>query len=585
MLQIFFNYIKISLIASTIVLLIIMVTPLTKKRYSNRWRYYVWIMVSVMLIIPFNLSIKNAPINIKPQSIQNIVIGRDISENIEPVQPIEKQGDYNDTTQNSSVFNIHHIIWLWLIVAVLYLIKNYISYFRYKKDIFRWCYSCDDETKSVFEQTKKQLNINKDIELLKCDYINSPMLIGLFKTKVLVSKGDFSKEDLKHIFLHELTHYSRWDIGIKMFILFAKAIHWFNPFVHIMSKMANEDIEICCDYDAIKKQDSKNGKDYIKTVFKVMKLNGNRKVILSTNFNGGKNRMKAILEYNKKRKGKLLLIGMIVLLLSSQLLIACNDSKSDIEKQKQESKEYIIKDLGYAISLPKSIADNVKIDRNGETVSIDTKFGGTLVFITRYSKKDYPDRKALDKFIEETSPVYLIYLGETEKDYVCYNFPSDVQYDLNDKAMTKKYKDLIKMFDDKSIAFRALSKEESDSKNIIGYVKKYDKNTNSLAIDEVEWLTEEDSDRIKELGYDIDADLPNGFIIHNADNKVSEYVLDENAKFTILKYIGSGEAVSADKDSFIKRVKEWKEFDSEGMLIKITLKDNKVTNVIEQYVP
>lgn len=150
-----------------------------------------------------------------------------------------------------------------------------------------------------------------------------------------------------------------------------------------------------------------------------------------------------------KRRAKVLLISMLVFLLASQLLVACTENK--------ENKEYVNKDLGYAITLPSSIKDDVEINvnKNG-TLSVETKFAGTLISVTNYAKEDYSDKEALNKYIKDEAPVKLIYLGETEKDFICYSFASDVQYDENDKEKAKKYNDMVQIIKDKGVGFKVV---------------------------------------------------------------------------------------------------------------------------------
>ena len=67
------------------------------------------------------------------------------------------------------------------------------------------------------------------------------MVTGFFQTVLLLPREDYSEQELEMIIRHELVHYKRHDIAYKMLLMFAVAVHWFNPLVWIMTQEANKD--------------------------------------------------------------------------------------------------------------------------------------------------------------------------------------------------------------------------------------------------------------------------------------------------------------------------------------------------------
>lgn len=59
-------------------------------------------------------------------------------------------------------------------------------------------------------------------------------------------------------------------------------------------------------------------------------------------------------------------------------------------------------------------------------------------------------------------------------------------------------------------------------------------NDHILYVDEVEIITSEDERRIKELGLDQDADMPEGYYIYNADTEYREYELTDKTTYTFV---------------------------------------------------
>lgn len=68
--------------------------------------------------------------------------------------------------------------------------------------------------------------------------------------------------------------------------------------------------------------------------------------------------------------------------------------------------------------------------------------------------------------------------------------------------------------------------EEIESERMIAYVKYYDPETNVIGVDEIEWVTIDDTERIKELNINVKRDMPNNYYMHNASKEIVEIQLD-----------------------------------------------------------
>ena len=77
--------------------------------------------------------------------------------------------------------------------------------------------------------------------------LTTPLLAGLFHTKLYLPATGYSAEERKLVFYHELTHYCHRDLWYKMLLRICATIYWFNPFLLIMLKEADKDIENLCD--------------------------------------------------------------------------------------------------------------------------------------------------------------------------------------------------------------------------------------------------------------------------------------------------------------------------------------------------
>ena len=290
----FKTYIEITIGMSIVILLMLVLSNFLSNKYTAKWKYIVWLCVAIRLLVPINYNSLETLINITPPETKiGISMSFDKNNNdnsypisIYPVNPNKSISnvDANQSTQinspskeveqknASSINNEISIVDLlkniWVIGMILFgmfYITNYLAFvFMIKKHLVKFdSLICDD--------VKKELNIHNKIDVYKCTLIDSPVLIGFFKPKILMPEIEYNDSELKLIFKHELTHYKRKDIWYKTVLVLANVIHWFNPFVYIMRRCADKDIEYTCDDFVTKDLNLDDRKNYSRVILKTMK--------------------------------------------------------------------------------------------------------------------------------------------------------------------------------------------------------------------------------------------------------------------------------------------------------------------------
>ena len=73
MLSLFQNLVEVTLSSSVFIAVLLLLLPLIHKKYTAKWRYWVWLVLAVRLLVPFSPSLPRTPIEITPPS-QNIVL-------------------------------------------------------------------------------------------------------------------------------------------------------------------------------------------------------------------------------------------------------------------------------------------------------------------------------------------------------------------------------------------------------------------------------------------------------------------------------------------------------------------------------
>lgn len=97
------------------------------------------------------------------------------------------------------------------------------------------------------QEVCRDKRIRRMPELRQNAGLTTPLLAGLFHTKLYLPATGYSAEERKLVFYHELTHYVHGDLWYKMLLRICASIYWFNPFLLIMLKEADKDIENLCD--------------------------------------------------------------------------------------------------------------------------------------------------------------------------------------------------------------------------------------------------------------------------------------------------------------------------------------------------
>ena len=91
--------------------------------------------------------------------------------------------------------------------------------------------------------------LNRKISGRQSDRISSPLTYGFFRSVILMPKNTdwHNEEQLHYVFLHEWKHIQRNDLFIKLLMVIAVCVHWFNPLVWVMWILLNRDLELACD--------------------------------------------------------------------------------------------------------------------------------------------------------------------------------------------------------------------------------------------------------------------------------------------------------------------------------------------------
>ena len=131
------------------------------------------------------------------------------------------------------------------------------------------------------------------------------------------------------IFRHELTHYKRGDLWLKLLLVAARSVHWFNPLVRLLTRFAQEDIELACDDAVVRGMDGSQRRAYGETILRSAQAQAQRRALVSC-FTGDKEtlmrRFEGLFDKRAKKRGAALIVAAAVLVASLGCAVSVGES-------------------------------------------------------------------------------------------------------------------------------------------------------------------------------------------------------------------------------------------------------------------
>lgn len=318
--------------------------PLLSRRYSQRTVYALLTVVLLGFLIPWRPALPHPAVQIPvpaanmaqatPHTGAPAPLPTMETEAVEPVDAIQTNTASaaiphaaaqiaQAPVRQLNINWMHLAFYLWMIGAVAGLSREAWRHHRFLRLINRWAVPAPIHAQELLAQITLG---RKAPALLSCPAIDSPMVTGVFRPRLLLPDSEASDEELLMIFQHEWTHFRRGDVFVKLLIVLAKAIHWMNPAVYLLSREMNLYCETSCDEAVLRGCEKADRRRYAETVMSALTQSGLRQSALCTGFQGGlkrtKRRIPHMLDTRNKKNGALLLVVVLMLSILSGAALA-----------------------------------------------------------------------------------------------------------------------------------------------------------------------------------------------------------------------------------------------------------------------
>ena len=136
---------------------------------------------------------------------------------------------------------------------------------------FRASAPCEDEYP---RQWLARHPLRRPLRLRLCAAIDAPLTYGLLRPVILLPAGfDLSdREALDCVLRHELAHVRRFDALFKAALAVTACLHWFNPLVWVMLALANRDLELACDEQALRAAARERRRAYARALLRLEEM-------------------------------------------------------------------------------------------------------------------------------------------------------------------------------------------------------------------------------------------------------------------------------------------------------------------------
>lgn len=337
---------------------VLMMQRIFRKQLSATARHLLWLSVLISLSIPFGWNINLNQFSVTGSAINHVDSAQNTASISNPkltlatepassathttnVDPALSNSVLSDSTLSDSALSDSALsnttslgdkMWavltqhysmiftiFWLCGATVFLGITVVQAMHFHR-IKNKALAASPNTLALFDSCKLEFGINKPVQLLCTQEIQSPITLGWLKPAVILPKNieqQLTPTTLKHVLLHELGHIKRQDIFFNWLACLINIVHWFNPVVWLACKRMRMDMEMACDELVLSHLDKVQHKSYGATLIEISEIPRVSPKALTTlgileNHTELKERLHMIKEFTTMNIKNTLLFGLIL---------------------------------------------------------------------------------------------------------------------------------------------------------------------------------------------------------------------------------------------------------------------------------
>ena len=203
--------------------------------------------------------------------------------------------------------------WVWLAGFLLVFGGRVMGDRRFRRELLTGAYPEEDpEVLAIWREVLLAMDLPWEVRLLRSPAARSPLSLreGRKKYATVLPERDYTEEELRFLFSHELHHLQRRDIDTKVFLAFCQGLCWFNPLVWLAAAKGSDDLELSCDEVVLAGQDERRRRDYAHLLLQSAAEGRGFTTCLSARGKSLRYRLENVLKPRKRRSGTVLLTAV-----------------------------------------------------------------------------------------------------------------------------------------------------------------------------------------------------------------------------------------------------------------------------------
>jgi beta-lactamase regulating signal transducer with metallopeptidase domain/peroxiredoxin len=287
--------------------LILLTQWLLGKRLSPAWRYGLWLLLVVRLMMPsppqsafsiFNVAkweprLEGASHRTSPPPTSSAP-ATESTDMVEPTKSAatgpapqvnlwEAGGAVNPPSASESIQTVAKsegrldwfkvALWVWLSGVCFFGARLFWTNLRFCSQLRGYASVSERGVLELFDDCRVALGITKVVTLIETEEVKTPGVYGWWQKRLLLPDGAlerFSAEEIRHIFLHELAHLKRRDLEVNWLVSVLQVLHWFNPALWFAFARMRADRELATDSLALSRTHQDEKTSYGETILKVL---------------------------------------------------------------------------------------------------------------------------------------------------------------------------------------------------------------------------------------------------------------------------------------------------------------------------
>ncbi len=294
--RVFCDYAAGVFVQSAILVVVLLIADLfMRKRVRAVFRYCVWLLVLVKLILPPTLALPTGigywlgdrlpaaipasdhgvratgllPAN--RHSFSGSSLSREAPQIRPPGMEVGTAGPMGSVVSDMTPMTWQGIFFLLWLVGVLVFAALLAQRVRFVRGLMAFSSPAEMRFQQMMDECAGQVGIRKGISLRVSGTMSSPAICGLLRPIVLVPAkilAALSPEGLRAVLIHELAHMKRGDLWINSLQTLLQVVHFYNPLVWVANLMIRRTREEAVD-EAVLVALGGRAKDYSNTLIDI----------------------------------------------------------------------------------------------------------------------------------------------------------------------------------------------------------------------------------------------------------------------------------------------------------------------------